>query len=95
MASTSPEFFTIGSQCTNIHDKQIYQTTGNSSGIVNSISPTSDIRQVVAVPLPRGELSPGETIKLPVWIQGCLTPGIHTRNVKFYYESQQRNTKMR
>lgn len=95
MASSSPEFFTIGSQCINKHDKGIYQsTTVSSTPVLHDVSHVSEIRRVLPVAIPGGSLAPGASVKLPVWVQGCHQGGNHTRDIKFYYESEKKNSKL-
>jgi hypothetical protein len=93
VASTTPEFFTIGTQSNEKDGKTIYKTFTSEHSILEN--PLSEVRRITEVPIPGGCLAPGASVKLPVWVQGGDDGGRHTRELKFYYESDEKNAKMR
>lgn len=90
MASRTPEFFTISTPTNNEKDaKKIYQTFSSEHSTLDN--PLSEIRRITEVPIPGGCLAPGVSVKLPVWVQGAEENGSHLRELKFYYESTEKN----
>ncbi|XP_032943236.1 trafficking protein particle complex subunit 8 isoform X3 [Rhinolophus ferrumequinum] len=51
--------------------------------------------EVIPVPLPDTVLLPGASVQLPMWLRGPDEEGVHEINFLFYYESVQRQPKIR
>ncbi|XP_031564684.1 trafficking protein particle complex subunit 8-like [Actinia tenebrosa] len=92
MASTTPEFFTIGIPNSEKDSRGIYQMFSSEHSTLDN--PLSEVRRISEVPIPGGCLAPGVSAKLPVWVQGGEEGGSHSRELKFYYESTEKNPKM-
>lgn len=50
---------------------------------------------VVEVELPGKALQPGESLQVPMWLRGPDAEGVHEIHFLFYYESTQKNGKLR
>ncbi|XP_059265391.1 trafficking protein particle complex subunit 8 isoform X3 [Mustela nigripes] len=51
--------------------------------------------EVIPVPLPDAVLLPGASVQLPMWLRGPDEEGVHEINFLFYYESVQKQPKIR
>lgn len=111
VASTHPEFFTFGSATADLtpvtptaaEHCSAYKTmvTPPSVAAVTLVSPasfgvTGDERPAVAeIPLTGGVLAPGEALQIPLWLRGPDQEGVHEIHFLFYYESAEKNPKLR
>lgn len=111
VVSTHPEFFTFGSATSDLtpvtptaaEHCSAYKTmvTPPSVAAVTLVSPASfgmagDERPSVAeIPLTGGVLGPGEALQIPLWLRGPDREGVHEIHFLFYYESAEKNTKLR
>lgn len=50
---------------------------------------------VVEIPLTDSVLAPGASVQLPLWLRGPDQEGVHEINFLFYYESTEKQSKMR
>lgn len=84
ITTPNPEFFTFGGISSSS------ETNGKATGDFPKCKlSASDIRRVSEVPLPGNRLAPGDSTKLPVWIQGRKKAGKSMREVLFYYLSSE------
>ena len=97
VASPSSEFYSFGSVDLNEENPNSSPQEGENCTIPQDgpPPPASDIKRVCGVPIPGGHLSPGSSVKLPVWVQGNEKSGTHQHQLLFYYESVDKNSKMR
>ncbi|XP_060083234.1 trafficking protein particle complex subunit 8-like [Ylistrum balloti] len=95
VASTCPEFFTLGCHGQLPKFPCVYQSAmdvgvSDSECMCNSISKDSvNVTRVVDIDLPSGTLQPKSTISIPAWIRGNDIGGIHEIHFMFYYEPVQ------
>lgn len=111
VVSTHPEFFTFGSSTSDItpvtptaaEHCSAYKTTVTppSTAAVTLVSPAAfgvsgDDRPTVAdIPLNGAILGPGEALQIPLWLRGPDREGVHEIHFLFYYESMEKNAKLR
>lgn len=75
--------------------------TSPSDAAVTLVSPaafgvTGDDRPtVVEITLTGGVLGPGEALQIPLWLRGPDREGVHEIKFLFYYESVEKNAKLR
>lgn len=70
---------------------------GGGSGGPESSGPAAGPGRagVVEVELPGKALQPGESLQVPMWLRGPDAEGVHEIHFLFYYESTQKNGKLR
>lgn len=94
ITSTHPRFFTFGRNSELPKYPYVYQMWASQcSSLSSTLTSTVTGREeflslpdVLNVPLPKGELNPGETVSLPMWLRGDDIGGIHEVDLMFYYE---------
>lgn len=55
----------------------------------------SQVSSVTEIPINGSSLQPGETIQLPLWLRGPDQEGVHEINFLFYYESTEKDARIR
>lgn len=111
VVSTHPEFFTFGSATSDLtpvtptaaEHCSAYKTivTPPSVAAVTLVSPASfgvtgeDRLKVAEIHLTGGVLGPGEALQIPLWLRGPDREGVHEIHFLFYYESVEKNAKLR
>ncbi|KAM5156711.1 trafficking protein particle complex subunit 8 [Mantella aurantiaca] len=79
----------------------VTDSTSGCSVLTSSVTPVDfgfgDGKQpeVVEIPLTDSVLAPGASVQLPLWLRGPDQEGVHEINVLFYYESTEKQSKMR
>ena len=97
VASTNPEFFTFGSLSDCPEANSVYQTVDTFSDTTSQefVVEEKEVKHVRDIELGGKELTPGNSVTLPMWIRGPNTPGIHHIDFLFYYESTEKNPKVK
>ncbi|XP_077348740.1 trafficking protein particle complex subunit 8 isoform X2 [Lithobates pipiens] len=79
----------------------VTDSTSGCSVLTSSINPVdfgfASGKQpgVVEIPLTDSVLAPGASVQLPLWLRGPDQEGVHEINFLFYYESTEKQSKMR
>ncbi|XP_048577205.1 trafficking protein particle complex subunit 8 isoform X2 [Nematostella vectensis] len=95
LATTTPEYISIGTPDHTLDSTSIYQTAPTiGEPVMRRLAPEFDVRRVSPVPIPGGSIPPGGSVKLPVWLGGCEDEGVQPKEFMFYYESTEQNPQM-
>ncbi|CAG5114906.1 unnamed protein product [Candidula unifasciata] len=92
--STHPRFFTFGRDSElpkypYVYQMRTSQCTSLSSTLTSTVTGKEEFLKfpdVLHIPLPKGELRPGEKVSIPMWLRGDDIGGIHEVDFMFYYE---------
>ena len=99
VATSHPEFFTFGDKRgpNAIDNSAIYQTviSPSDSDTEEFVVNGAKVHHVLEVPVPGGQIAPGSTATLDMWIQGPSTHGVHEIDFLFYYESTKQSKHLR
>ncbi|KAM9307992.1 trafficking protein particle complex subunit 8 [Gastrophryne carolinensis] len=81
--------------------KTIVTDSAGGSELMSSVSPVDfgfgcgKQPEVVEIPLTDSVLAPGASVQLPLWLRGPDQEGVHEINFLFYYESTEKQSRMR
>ena len=97
VASTQPEFFTLGGKngqlpkfpCVYQTVDEVPNSDSNNSKCQSVSKDTVHLSRVVDIELPANMLQPKSTLSIPVWIRGNDIGGIHDIHFMFYYQPVQ------
>ena len=97
VASTHPEFFTFGIHPAQSDSHNCYPTIPNSADHDSEEYPIAveTVKHVTPILLQDGLLRPKDSLQLPVWIRGLDQPGTHQVDFLFYYEAQEKHSKLK
>ncbi|XP_018410817.1 PREDICTED: trafficking protein particle complex subunit 8 isoform X2 [Nanorana parkeri] len=79
----------------------VTDSTSGCSVLTSSVTPVDfgfgGVKQpeVVEIPLTDSVLAPGASVQLPLWLRGPDQEGVHEISFLFYYESTEKQSKMR
>ncbi|XP_073535307.1 trafficking protein particle complex subunit 8 isoform X2 [Phyllobates terribilis] len=79
----------------------ITDSTSGCSVLTSSVTPVDfgfgggKQPEVVDIPLTDSVLAPGASVQLPLWLRGPDEEGVHEINFLFYYESTEKQSRMR
>ncbi|KAK3085582.1 hypothetical protein FSP39_005648 [Pinctada imbricata] len=98
LASTNPEFITLGGHGEPPKFPSVYQNSLDVPNYDSCSCRTSkdknSTKSVVDIDLPNGILQPKCTISIPAWVRGNDIGGIHDVHFMFYYEPVQGSQKV-
>ncbi|XP_048756747.2 trafficking protein particle complex subunit 8-like isoform X2 [Ostrea edulis] len=97
LASSTPEFITLGGQGELPKFPCVYQTTSEvSSDETKCYCNTKDrVTNVMDIPLPNRTLQPKNTVSVPAWVRGNDIGGVHDVHFMFYYQPVTNSPKVR
>ncbi|XP_056377756.1 trafficking protein particle complex subunit 8 isoform X3 [Hyla sarda] len=79
----------------------VTDSTSGCSVLTSSVTPVDfgfgggSQPEVVDIPLTDSVLAPGASVQLPLWLRGPDEEGVHEINFLFYYESTEKQSRMR
>ncbi|NP_001085189.1 uncharacterized protein LOC432274 [Xenopus laevis] len=79
----------------------VTDSTSRCSVLTSSVTPSDfgvgggNQSDVIDIPLTDSVLAPGASVQLPLWLRGPDQEGVHEINFLFYYESTEKQSRMR
>lgn len=98
IASSNPELFVIGIPGYESDGWMVYKesTCNEKFSPIMAECPSIDaVCEILSLDGNSCELSPGESLIVPMWFRGPDVPGNHTIDFLFYYEAKELQTKMK